>query len=241
MRRLRRIVAIILIAVVTVSAPVLETSAASNNMATLKASFDAKYYYDNNPDVAMAVGSNPDKLFEHYVAFGQKEGRKPNAQAAGNSQPKPATPAGKLLGSYSTKYNNRIARATNVELAAMLINGKTLKPGEVFSFTNTVGPRTIERGFVVAPVYVNKQHSQGVGGGICQVSSTLYATMLTVGVPALERHPHSLPVTYLPEGMDATISGTTLDLKFANPYDKPLVITTACSGGVLTVALSLKD
>lgn len=146
-----------------------------------------------------------------------------------------------LLGTYTTKYNAKIPRATNVALAANRINGVVLNPGDLFSFTTTILPRTPENGYVSAPVIVNKEFVPGIGGGICQVSSTLYACMLTCGVPALERHPHSLPVSYIPAGMDATISGTAVDLKFVNPYNKPLMITASPDNGSLTVGLWLKN
>ncbi len=146
-----------------------------------------------------------------------------------------------LLGTYTTKYNAKIPRATNVALAANRINGVVLNPGDLFSFTTTILPRTPENGYVSAPVIVNKEFVPGIGGGICQVSSTLYACMLTCGVPALERHPHSLPVSYIPAGMDATISGTAVDLKFVNPYNKPLMISASPDNGSLTVGLWLKN
>ena len=84
---------------------------------------------------------------------------------------------------------------------------------------------------------VKKKPFPGTGGGICQVSSTLYAAMLTAGLPATERHPHSLQVAYIPEGMDATISGTALDLRFTNIFAEPLQIQAAADQGTLTISL----
>ncbi len=153
----------------------------------------------------------------------------------------PDTSGYSLLGTYSTNYNANIPRATNVSVAANRINGYVLRPGDIFSFTTVILPRTTANGYVSAPVIVNKEFVPGLGGGICQVSSTLYACMLTCGVPALERHPHSLPVSYIPAGMDATISGTAVDLKFANPYDRPLMISATPDNGRLTVGLWLKN
>lgn len=153
----------------------------------------------------------------------------------------PDTSGYALLGTYSTNYNANIPRATNVSVAANRINGYVLNPGDLFSFTTVILPRTAANGYVSAPVIVNKEFVPGIGGGICQVSSTLYACMLTCGVPALERHPHSLPVSYIPAGMDATISGTAVDLKFANPYDRPMMISASPDNGRLTVGLWLKN
>ncbi len=153
----------------------------------------------------------------------------------------PDTSGYSLLGTYSTNYNAKIPRATNVSIAANRINGYVLNPGDLFSFTTVILPRTAANGYVSAPVIVNKEFVPGIGGGICQVSSTLYACMVTCGVPALERHPHSLPVSYIPAGMDATISGTAVDLKFTNPYDRPMMISATPDNGKLTVGLWLRN
>ena len=99
-------------------------------------------------------------------------------------------------------------------------------------------PRTSANGYVTAPIFINKQHGMGIGGGVCQVSSTLYAAMLAAGLPATERHPHSLPVTYIPSGMDATIAGNTLDLKFVNTFNYSIVINAVADNGTLTVSIS---
>ena len=221
-----------------------------NEGRSASASFNATAYRNRYSDLNSAYGNNMVQYCRHYVQYGKKEGRnaKPGVDANVKVQAPVAvtvTPVAKdgyaLLGSYSTKYNDKIQRAINVNLAAARINGVVVKPSGSFSFSNTILPRTPENGYVEAPVFVNKQHSVGIGGGICQVSSTLYACMLKVGLPATERHPHSLPVTYLPAGMDATISGNTLDLKFTNIYTKPLMITTDANAGILTVSLWLQN
>ena len=211
------------------------------------AEFNATAYRNRYSDLNALYGDNWVEYCRHYAQYGKKEGRNakpdPAAMMAATVVPqKNADLNGyRLLGSYSTKYDYKVARATNVSLASARINGTVVKPGELFSYSNTILPRTAANGYVVAPVYINKKVGSGVGGGICQVSSTLYACMLTVGLPATERHPHSLPVHYLPEGMDATISGTTLDLKFINIYDKPLMITSSADTGLLTVSLWIKE
>ena len=81
----------------------------------------------------------------------------------------------------------------------------------------------------------------GIGGGVCQVSSTIYATMKTAGIKATERHPHSLPVAYLPEGWDATISGNDLDLKFKNTYGKNMIVYENTLGSALTAAIYIEN
>ena len=143
----------------------------------------------------------------------------------------------KLLATCSTPYKENIPRGGNVELASGFINGSVIFPGEVFSYTNTVGPRTWERGFREAGVFLNGEVVQGMGGGICQVSSTLYSALLDTDLLVVERHPHSMPVTYIPEGRDATVSGTVLDLKFCNTGEHPVYIQSFCENGYITVMI----
>lgn len=206
------------------------------------ATFNATVYKNRYSDLAAAYGNNMIKYVIHYATHGKSEGRSGKPDNNINPVTKDTSIDDyQFLGSYTTKYNAKEARAINVGLAASHINGVVVAPGAEFSFSNTVGPRTVENGFVEATVYINKEHAKGIGGGVCQVSSTLYATMKTIGLPATERHPHSLPVSYLPEGWDATISGTTLDLRFVNIYEKPLLITASADNGKLTVSLYLKN
>ena len=131
------------------------------------------------------------------------------------------------------------SRATNIAVAASRINGVVIQPGEEFSFNRTILPRTAANGYVEAPIYVSGKHSTGTGGGICQVSSTMYSAMLNGGIPATERHPHSLPVPYLPEGRDATIAGNYYDLRFVNIYNTPLQISAVADLRTGTVSVTL--
>ena len=145
-----------------------------------------------------------------------------------------------MIGTCTTSYVDNIPRATNVALAAQRINGTVVQPGGSFSFSNTILPRTSANGYVTAPIYVSGKKGTGAGGGVCQVSSTLYAAMVYAGLPATERHAHSLPVDYLPAGLDATIAGSYLDLKFTNTFSQPLLIQASANGGTLTVTLVLQ-
>ena len=145
-----------------------------------------------------------------------------------------------VIGTYTTYYNADIPRAVNVELAAERIDGVIVQPGEGFSFSGTILARTRANGYVEAPIFVRGQESTGIGGGVCQVSSTLYAAMLDAELPATERHPHSRRVDYLPKGMDATIAGNYLDLKFTNTFSQPLMIQATAENGELVVSLSLQ-
>ena len=117
-------------------------------------------------------------------------------------------------------------------------------PGEEFSFNNVVGQRTIENGFQAAPSYVNGESVDEVGGGICQVSSTLYDACLYANLEIAERHCHPHPSTYVDAGFDATVSWGGPDYRFINNTDYPLKVTASYSGGVVSCAIygtKLKD
>ena len=200
------------------------------------AEFNCLVYRNNYPDLQAVFGNDYRAYCVHYENYGKAEGR----SAAGDGMDlcvsvASEAPASTLLGSYATAYNPNISRAVNVALAASRINGVVVQPGEGFSFSQTILPRTAANGYVEANMIVNKKYVLGTGGGICQVSSTLYAAMLSAGLPATERHPHSLNVGYIPEGMDATISGNALDLQFVNIFDAPIQIQAAADEGTLTV------
>ncbi len=142
------------------------------------------------------------------------------------------------LSQYSTSYpaSNK-SRRTNVELAASKINGIILAPGESFSFNERVGARTKSAGYLEAPVFVNGESVQGTGGGVCQVSSTLYSAVLYADLKVIERHNHSISVTYVPKGQDATVSYGTLDFKFENNTEQPIKISASSGGGKLTISI----
>lgn len=205
------------------------------------ANFNATVYKNNYPDLQAAFGDDDYAYIRHYVEFGMAEGRNAsNGQVFVTANAAPST-QGTVVGTYSTKFNAKIPRATNVRLAATQVNGRVLQPGETFSFLNSITPRTRENGYVVAPVFSNKRVSTGIGGGICQVSSTIYAAVLGSSCRVDERHPHSLPVTYMPKDMDATVSAPSLDFRFTNTYDQPLLMSVVESEtGVLTVNLILQ-
>lgn len=208
-------------------------------------SFNATVYKSRYSDLAAAYGNNWFDYVRHYLTSGKSEGRDASSDKAQvspqNGLATVQTGAYTFLGSYSTKYDPKISRATNVNLAASRINGMVINPGAEFSFSNSILPRTPENGYVEATVFINKEKAKGIGGGICQVSSTLYACMKTIGLPATERHPHSLPVSYIAEGWDATIAAPSLDLRFVNVYDKPIMITASADNGLLTVSLWKKN
>ena len=142
------------------------------------------------------------------------------------------------VSSYSTNYNaNEHGRSSNIRLAASKINGTILQPGEVFSYNQTVGNRTASAGFKVAHVYIGNTVADGIGGGICQVSSTLYNAVLYANLGIVERLNHSIPVSYVPKGQDATVAWPNIDFKFKNTLDYPVKIEATASGGVCTVKI----
>lgn len=142
------------------------------------------------------------------------------------------------LASYSTTYNpGEIGRTKNVTLAASKINDVILAPGESFSFNRVVGARTYENGFRDAKVYEGNKIVDGMGGGICQVSSTLYNAVLYANLEIVTRRNHSLAVSYVPLGRDATVVYGAIDFVFKNNQKYPVKITASAYGGRLTVAV----
>jgi len=202
------------------------------------ASFNATDYMNRYPDLAAVYGDNMPAYVYHYVNAGKAEGRIATPTVGADiSVPSQYT----LLGVYSTDYDATVARATNIAIAAKNVNGTVVAPGKTFSANQAIGQRTTANGFVTAPVFINKEHAMGIGGGVCQVSSTIYAAMKTAGISASERHAHSLPVNYLPTDWDATISWGSLDLKFVNKYSSNIVVYVTANNGKLTVALYLEN
>ncbi|WP_410747541.1 VanW family protein, partial [Clostridium neonatale] len=129
------------------------------------------------------------------------------------------------MGSYSSSYGTSApGRSTNIELATKSINGTILMPGEVFSFNDVVGDRSVERGYQEAGTYVGNKVEPGIGGGICQVSSALYRAAMRANIRSTERTNHSMVVGYMEPGLDATVAYGYLDYKFKNTYDFPIYI-----------------
>lgn len=141
------------------------------------------------------------------------------------------------LGSFSTNVGGTDARKGNVAKAAENCNGTILMPGEEFSFNNVVGQRTIENGFNAAPSYVNGESVDEVGGGICQVSSTLYDACLYANLEIAERHCHPHPSSYVDAGFDATVSWGGPDYRFVNNTDFPIKVAASYGGGVVTCTI----
>ena len=142
-----------------------------------------------------------------------------------------------VLGECKTRVTGTTARRTNVRLAAEKIQGYVMNAGDVFSYNETVGKRTAEAGFQPAPAYVKGETVDEIGGGICQVSSTLYYACLRGNLAITERYAHRYVPAYIDWGMDATVSWGGPDYKFTNDTLYPIRIETVYEGGWLTVRL----
>ncbi|MBM7649219.1 vancomycin resistance protein YoaR [Bacillus ectoiniformans] len=138
----------------------------------------------------------------------------------------------KRIGHYETFYNssNR-PRTHNLALAVNAINNKVIFPGESFSFNEVLGERTKEKGYMSAPIIVKGEFSEGIGGGICQVSSTLYNAVDRAGVTIIKRYTHSRNVSYVPPGRDATVSWDGPDFIFSNKLNEPILIKAKLHNG----------
>ena len=138
-----------------------------------------------------------------------------------------------LLSSFSTKYSVRAtARTTNIKLAASKINGTVLMPGETFSYNKVVGARTIAAGYKEAPIYVSGEVVDGLGGGICQITSTLYNAVVYANLDIVERTNHQFVPSYVTASRDATVVYGSLDFKFKNNRNYPIKINCSVSGGI---------
>lgn len=171
------------------------------------------------------VTSNGDGLFDGSEATVNLTSIDPKIKSSDLS------PLGTLRSAYFTNYASSSAnRKSNLALAASKLDGHLLHPGEVFSYNDRVGPRSESKGWKTAHQFQDGQIVDGVGGGVCQSSSTLYNAVLMGGLKIVERHNHSLPVAYLSPARDASVSYGHLDFKFANNTNGPLYLTAAADG-----------
>ncbi|WP_059105758.1 VanW family protein [Shouchella shacheensis] len=145
------------------------------------------------------------------------------------------------IGAFQTAFNTGIkGRAENIQLSTDSIHQTVLGPGDTFSFHQTVGQATAERGYKEASVIIDGEFTDGLGGGICQTSTTLYNAVMEAGLEVVERHPHSLPVGYVPEGSDAMVSWGWADFRFKNTLDVPVLIQGSVDKNNGTVAFEVR-
>ena len=143
-----------------------------------------------------------------------------------------------LLATYSTKYDGgNTDRTTNLRIACQKINDKVILPGETFSYNKALGERSATTGYKNAKVYENGQVVDGIGGGICQISSTLYNSVLMSNMEIVERRNHQFVTSYTPAGRDATVVYGMTDFKFKNTRTYAVKIKASCSNGIATVSI----
>ena len=143
-----------------------------------------------------------------------------------------------ILGAYSTTLIGSLpARTENIRLAARSLDSTVLEPAQVLSFNRRIGQRSVERGFQPAPVILHETRDVQVGGGVCQLASTLFDAALIAGLRTTERHRHSYPVDYIPLAQDATIVWGAKDLKILNCLDQRVRFRAEVLGTTLTVRI----
>lgn len=144
--------------------------------------------------------------------------------------------AGTCTTSFAGSSSNRI---NNIQVASGHLNGLVVPPGQAVSIDTAITPRTAANGYKMAGVYSGGKTIQGIGGGICQVSSTTYNAVMNAGLTVSRRSSHSMPVHYLPLGQDAAISAGTKDMIFVNTYSTPIKLASSCDVKAKTVTISV--
>lgn len=179
----------------------------------------------NGPPEPPAVSATPDKT------PGLKDIRSSPEPSAPAPEPRKVSFETPLVASGKN-------RTANIRLVAGRLNGKRIEPGEEFSFNRTVGARTVKAGYRKATIFVHGVKKKANGGGVCQVSTTLYNAALAAGFEITERHEHSRDVNYIGEGRDATVDYGHLDLKFVNHEPRPYQISCTVNKNAVTVTLT---
>lgn len=150
---------------------------------------------------------------------------------------KAGTGANVLLGAYRTVLRDPLpGEEFNVHLAAKMLAGRAVKPGEVFSQNGSIGPYTTDKGFQKGPTYVGTTLTTTIGGGVCKIASTLYNVTVLSNLEIVERYAHSMPVPYVPYGQDATVAYGAKDFKFRNNTGSTLMIWAQGIDNILYIA-----
>lgn len=204
---------------------------------------DAVYDEETSKIIPHKVGYSFDKAKAREVLANVKEGSSYKIQLSiAYPDVTEDTLTGKMfadtLASYSTRYNpGEVNRTHNMYLASSKVNGTVLAPGEVFSYNKVVGERTVAKGYRNAKIFENGRVVDGLAGGICQVSTTIYNAALYSNMEIVERKNHSFPVAYAPMGQDATVVMNSIDFRFKNNTSSPVKIVSSVSGGLCTVTI----
>ena len=215
------------------------------NNSTLKPPLDAKYSI--NLGKVKIIQEEPGYVFDKEALFKELQANKNISTAKLTVKAiKPAVTAElletqgikELISSFTTKFDaGNVPRSSNIRLAAKTLNGTILPPGATFSFNEIVGERTVEKGYQEAGVYISGKIDTGIGGGICQVSTSLYNAVLFADLLVMERSNHSLTVPYVPLSRDATVSWGSQDFKFTNNTANHILIYSNVTRGSITFEL----
>jgi vancomycin resistance protein YoaR len=179
--------------------------------------------------IRRAALSRTNRVARVFVVRAQPELSTSRARAMGITR---------VLGGFTTAYAGTADRIHNLQLGADLIDGALVPPGATFSLNERVGERTLERGFRPAPVIVDGEYREGVGGGVSQVATTVFNAAWEAGLKIVERNPHSLYISRYPLGRDATVNYPDLDLKFRNDTPRWLRLFGWSGSGGITIAIA---
>ena len=201
--------------------------------------------YDNSYDASRTTTYNSQNTTANQTTSNNEN--KSNDDAKDDKQnttekndiSKNTTSSEKQISSYTTTiYTKESDRQNNISIACSALNGTTVKNGDTFSFTSTVGKTTFSKGYEKADVYVDGDVTQALGGGICQVSSTLYNAVRSVSkLDVTERHEHSNNVPYVPKGRDAAVAYGSYDFKFVNNTGNTIKIKASNTKSKVTVKI----
>ncbi len=189
------------------------------------------------------LGLDVPRSAARILAAARRPGNRVAELVLGSRQPARTTAEAKAMGitgtvgSYETIYGGDPNRIHNVQLVAHLVDGKLIAPGATFSFNGTTGERSAAKGFLEAPVIVNGELQTGLGGGVCQVSTTVFNAAYEAGLPITSRTNHALYISHYPLGRDATVDYPGIDLKFVNDTSRWLLLRTWVGPSSLTVTL----
>ena len=189
------------------------------------------------------LGLDVPRTIDGVLAAAQRPGQRVARLVIAETQPSRSTAEARamgitgLVGSYETFYGGIPNRIHNVELVAHLIDGMLVAPGATFSFNAATGERTAAKGFLEAPVIINGELQTALGGGVCQVSTTVFNAAYEAGLPITERTNHALYISHYPLGRDATVDYPNVDLKFVNDTKRWLLLRTFVGSSSLVVSL----
>lgn len=199
----------------------------NNSYETNKTSSESNINKDNNSNDSQNTSNQEEKASQESTTAQQ-------------SQTPARQPIEEQIATFSTKiYSQDAARQNNIAITCKTLNGTTVKNGATFSFCNTVGPSTTSKGYQKADIYDNNgKKKKGLGGGNCQISTTLYNAVLAVpSLRVTERHAHSNNVPYIEKGKDAAVAYGSYDLKFVNNTGNDIKITAQSSSTAVTVSI----